>query len=131
MPTWSRPSHTVTSPGPEASRSPNRSRSGAGQGSDGVGALLGEVVERGGGDRQAGAGGDDAGAHRHPLVGLGEAGRAEHDLAVAGEQAVAERGHLRAARTDPQGAGALRLAGAAQRAVEGVGDVRGRRTRRR
>ena len=40
MPTWSRPSHTVTSPGPEASRSPNRSRSGAGQGFDGVGACL-------------------------------------------------------------------------------------------
>ena len=123
MPTWSRPSQTVTRPGPEASRSPNRSRSGAGPRVGRGGRVLGEVLERRRGDRQPGARRDDAGAHRHPLVGLGQAGRAEHDLAVAGEQAVAERRHLRAARADPQGAGALRLAGAAQRAVEGVGDV--------
>ncbi len=82
----------------------------------------GEVVEGRRGEGQPGPGRDDAGAQRHPGVALGESGRAEHDLAVAGEQAVAERGHPRPAGPDPQGAGALGLARAAQGAVEGVAD---------
>ena len=55
-------------------------------------------------------------------VAVDEAARAEHDLAVALEQSVAQGRHLRATRADAQDAGALRLAGPAHGAVEGVGD---------
>ena len=81
---------------------------------------------------QPGAGGDDAGAKRHPLVRLGEPRRTQHHLAVAGEQPVPEGGHLRATRADAQRARALGLACSAKGAVEGVrDDPTGVRHRRR
>ena len=65
--------------------------------------------------RQAGRAATSAGPQRQHGVGSAGAARAEHDLAVVLEQAVAERRQLRAARADPQGAGALRLAARARR----------------
>ena len=86
------------------------------------GCLPGEVGQRGRGDRQVGPGRDHRGAQGQQRVGGQRAARPEDHLAVVLVHAEAERVELRPTRADPQGAGALRLAGSADRAVQCVGD---------
>ena len=121
-PARSSPSHTVTSPGPDASRSAKRLRatSGHGSGSDGRGG--GEVLQRRRRQGYAAARGHDGGAQRDDRVGRQVGRRAEDGLAVVPVEAVAERCQLRAAGTDAQRPGALGLHGAAQGAVDGIRD---------
>ena len=124
MPAWSRPSQTPTSPGPVASRSAKQVAGDLGPRlGERCGACAGEVGQRGRA-RSAGcarAATTAARSGQQRVAGQGRAG-AEDDLAVVLEHAEAQRVQLRAAWTDPQGAGALRLAGPAHRAVERVGD---------
>ena len=113
-------------PGPDASRSAKRSRATSGHGSGSGGRGGGEVLQRRRRQGYAAARGHDGGAQRGDRVGRQVGRRAEDRLAVVPVEAVAERGQLRAAGTDAQGAGALGLHGAAQGAVDGIRDGAGR-----
>ena len=82
----------------------------------------GEVLQRRRRQGYAAACGHDRGPQRGDRVGRQVGRRSEDRLPVVPVEAVAERGELRAAGTDAQGAGALGLHGAAQGAVDGIRD---------